>query len=241
MSVKSHYDNHLSRVYAWMSGDFTERTHEQTVFFSKRGVIPAGNRIAYDLGSGHGIQAIALAQLGFRVTAVDFNRQLLGELKRNVHSLPVESVEGDLLQYLGQANEQAELITCMGDTLSHLQRFEEVEFLINEISKRLSDDGKVILSFRDLSVELQGIERFIHVKSDDTRSMTCFLEYFPEHVMVHDIIVEKEDDTWKQKVSCYPKLRLPLVKVLGLLKSNQIRILLQEEVRGMHFIIGQRA
>ena len=224
-----------------MSGDFTEKTREQTVFFSQRGVIPAGNRIAYDLGSGHGIQAIALAQLGFRVTAVDFNGQLLGELKRNAHSLPVESVEGDLLQYLVQTNEQAELITCMGDTLSHLQRFEEIEFLINEISKRLSDDGKVILSFRDLSVELQGTDRFIHVKSDDTRSMTCFLEYFPEHVMVHDIIVEKEGDKWKQKVSCYPKLRLPVVKVLGLFKVNQIRILLQEEVRGMHFIIGQRA
>jgi 2-polyprenyl-3-methyl-5-hydroxy-6-metoxy-1,4-benzoquinol methylase len=46
-------------------------------------------RSAIDLGAGYGIQSIALANLGFRVRAVDFNRQLLEELSVNKKSLPI--------------------------------------------------------------------------------------------------------------------------------------------------------
>jgi len=40
------------------------------------------------------------------------------------------------------------------------------------------------LSFRDLTPDLTGLNRFIPVRSDPDRIMTCFLEYEPETVIV---------------------------------------------------------
>ena len=53
------------------------------------------------------------------------------------------------------------------------------------------------------------------VKNDDSRILTCFLEYFPHHVMVHDILYEKQGGKWIQKVGSYPKLRLDVTATHG--------------------------
>ena len=118
MSVKAHYENHLAPVYAWMLGDFDDRVAEQRTFFSSHAIAPGENDIVYDLGSGNGIQAVALAGLGFRVTAVDFSQYLLAQLTEMASSHSVRTVESDILTFLAQAHSRPALITCMGDTLS---------------------------------------------------------------------------------------------------------------------------
>jgi 2-polyprenyl-3-methyl-5-hydroxy-6-metoxy-1,4-benzoquinol methylase len=81
MSAKKHYDSHLGNFYSWMIGDFSARSNEQQSFFTSHDILPHDNRIAVDLGCGNGIQSIALAKLGFEVIAVDFNNQLIEELR----------------------------------------------------------------------------------------------------------------------------------------------------------------
>ena len=83
MTVKEHYDNHLGNFYSWMCGNFDEKQRKYQQFFTKNNIVPLSSKIAIDLGAGHGIQSSALAKLGFKVHAVDFNEQLLGELKNN--------------------------------------------------------------------------------------------------------------------------------------------------------------
>jgi hypothetical protein len=39
-----------------------------------------------------------------------------------------------------------------------------------------------------VSVPLIGEQRLIPVRNDETRILTCFLEYEPEAVLVHDIL-----------------------------------------------------
>jgi len=65
MTAKEHYDNHLANFYEWMIGDFETKEKEQRDFFERNGIKPLQNKIAMDLGSGHGLQSIALALLGF--------------------------------------------------------------------------------------------------------------------------------------------------------------------------------
>lgn len=48
-----------------------------------------------------------------------------------------------------------------------------------------------LLSFRDYSVPLQDEKRFIPVRSDEGRILTCFLEYSEDSVLVHDILHER--------------------------------------------------
>jgi SAM-dependent methyltransferase len=241
MKVKDHYDFHLGNFYSWMVGDFAAKQLEQQTYFIQRGMMPASNKLAIDLGAGHGLQTIALATLGYRVIAVDFNRQLLTELSLRKQGLDVEVVEDDFLIFLQNTSRQAELIVCMGDTITHLDSINDVSNLIREIERLLEPRGKAVFSFRDLSKELKEEKRFIPVKSDHTKILTCFLEYFPNHVLVHDILYEKQNGEWVQRVSAYPKLRLNEEVIVGLLRDNNLAVIQSEVINGMIYLIGQKS
>jgi ubiquinone/menaquinone biosynthesis C-methylase UbiE len=208
MTVKEHYDRHLGNFYSWMAGNFRMRVEENKELLTGLGINNKSGGTAIDLGAGHGIQSMALAELGFQVKAIDFNSQLLRELELNAATHDIEIIQADMLEYL-QANQiQPDVITCMGDTLTHLKSVDECRAFLNLTARALRKNGKLVLSFRDLTHALVGSQRFIHVKSDDVRILTCFLEFFDNHVVVHDLLHEKIDGNWVQKVSSYPKLRL---------------------------------
>src|SRR5688500_9210517 len=96
MTVKEHYDTHLANFYSWMTGDFETKQKEFQNFLKDNAIIPSSTEIAIDLGAGHGLQSVPLAKLGFNVIAIDFNKQLLGELKVNGKGLNIELVNDDL-------------------------------------------------------------------------------------------------------------------------------------------------
>lgn len=240
MTAKEHYDRHLGNFYSWMSGNFKEKQAEQQRFFESHKIYPFSTSVAFDLGAGHGLQAVSLANLGFSVRAVDFNRQLLAELNSNKHGLDIQLFENDIVQYLENTSEKADVITCMGDTLTHLESHHHVKKLIELSYAQLVSGGIIVLSFRDLTTELNGVNRFLPVKSDENRILTCFLEYFPEHVLVHDILHEKIDNTWKQKVSAYPKLRLNSDLVSSMLADSQFHIQASETINRMIYIVAKK-
>lgn len=239
MTVKEHYDTHLGSVYSWMLGIFAKKMSEQMDFFLNHGILPSGNHLAFDLGAGNGIQSVALAKLGFKVTAVDFSKQLLEELLANKQTLPINCLERDIVSFLNETSDKPELIICMGDTLTHFRHYDEVQEVIRKVSNLLTNRGKIVLSYRDLSVERKGADRFFQVKSEDARTLSCFLEYFDHHAMVHDLILEKSNGLWTQKVSCYPKLRIPVSVLKKTLQENHITILQEEAIGGLVCLTGQ--
>ncbi len=198
MSAQSHYENHLAAFYAWMSGNFETKQQEQQDWFAGHGVSPRGNGVAIDLGAGHGLQSVSLAKLGFTVFAVDFNQHLLSELNARAGNLPVRTVLANLKDVAQYATE-TELITCMGDTLTHLDSIEVVKQLIGQWAALLPAGGRIALSFRDLTEELTGEQRFIPVKADDERIHTCFLEYSEGYVRVYDQLLEKRGENGYRK------------------------------------------
>ena len=73
----------------------------------------------------------------------------------------------------------------------------------------LGRGGLFAATFRDYaSAPLQGDARFILVRSDQERILTCFLEYADRTVTVHDILHQREGGSWRLRVSSYSKLRL---------------------------------
>lgn len=239
-TVKQHYEEHLSSFYGWMLGDFESCVDRQTHFFSASHIVPVSNRIAIDLGAGTGIQTCALARIGFRVTAVDFDKRLLRELQTHCKREVVESEEQDMLEFIQNTKLTPELITCMGDTLTHLQDMEEVKQLLDGCFAVLVTGGKLILTFRNYATALHGDDRFIHVKSDDSRILTCMLEYYPTHVFVTDLLYEKTDEGWKQRVSSYPKVRIHPVDIVQYLKEMEMQIEVNDTIGRLHTIIAQK-
>jgi len=237
--VKDHYDLLLGDIYSWMAGDFGEKVNQTREFFIKNNIKPSSTHLAIDLGSGHGIQSAALAEIGFDVISVDFSEKLLLELKQNTAN-KVKTINGDITEFKYPMENKPELIVCMGDTLTHLPSIKEVSWLIGNAAENLHKNGRLVLSYRDLSRELTGTSRFIPVKSDDTRILTCFLEYFDSYVNVNDILHEKINDKWEMKVSSYPKLKLPANDITNMIHGFGLSVIFSDVIQGMNYIIAQK-
>ena len=162
-----------------------------------------------DLGAGCGFQSIPLAEAGFKVIAIDICRDLLADLEKRAGELPIKTLEDNLLNFSEHCPANTELIVCMGDTLTHLDSLDNVKGLLKNVFQALESNGRLVLTFRDLTFELKDLDRFIPVRSESNLIFTCFLEYEKDHVKVHDIIYGKIKGQWQLKKGFYRKLRIP--------------------------------
>jgi len=229
-TTADHYATHLAPVYAWMAGglDAAFATGAQDI----AALVP-GRGLAVDLGAGFGMHSIPLARGGYQVLAIDTSTALLETLSKHRAELPIQTVERDLLQFRSALPRPANLIVCMGDTLTHIESLEQVQSLCEDISRSLVPGGRFIATFRDYSSPAKDERRFIPVRSDSNRILTCFLEEEQAHMKVHDILHERSSSGWTMKVSSYRKLRLSPSDLERTLRELRLSVRLDVGPRGM--------
>ena len=238
-AVEEHYERLLAQVYTWMAGGAVQKIEDNRRIFLEFGLTPQRGGKAIDLGCGSGFQALALAALGFKVVAVDTSAALLNELRSINETGLVTSIQGDMRDPLVyQPHGPFEVAVCMGDSLVHLQSFDEVASCMADVRKCLEPRGRLIISFRDLTHELKGIDRAIPVRLDNDRLMTTFLEYEPEHVTVNDMLFLRIESGWEMKKSCYRKLRLSPAQLTELLSDLGFTHIRQSTERGFTTILA---
>ncbi len=233
-----HYDNLLADHYSWLWGGLDEKITENAAFFKAKGVTPSLGSIAVDLGAGSGFQSIPLAMAGYQVVAIDLCKKLLAELRQNSPELSIQMHHADLLEFPRYIPETVDLVVCMGDTLPHLNSVNEVNTLFTKVSNHLPVGGKFILTFRDLSLELKELDRFIPVHNDSRKIFTCYLEYETDCVKVHDLIYTSVNGHWQLEKSYYQKLRLVGTWVVDRLQELGLKIESYESNRGLVSIIA---
>src|SRR3984885_8592886 len=235
--VAEHYRSHLAPVYAWMCGGFDAAIARGD---SEIGAIlpdlSTGGH-AVDLGCGFGMHSIPLARRGCSVLAVDSSNYLLEQMKAHAGSLPITAVEDDLLAFQRHLDRPADVILCMGDTLTHLPDRDAASRLFTLAAASLRRGGTFIATFRDYTQALVGNGRFIPVKSDADRILTCFLEYAADHVDVHDMLHERDRDAWELRVSTYRKLRLNSQWVSASLRDRGFSVRTEPGLAGMIRIV----
>ena len=237
-SVADHYSQLLAPIYSWMSGSVEAALEAGKAEIGEALRHLPADALVVDLGAGFGMHAIPLARAGARVMAFDTSTELLTELDRLAKGLPVETEADDLLSFRAHLSGKAAAVLCMGDTLTHLAEHTHVDFLAQEVHEALGPGGQFVLSFRDYSAPLEGIARFIPVRSDERRVLTCFLEYEEDTVIVHDILHERSGDSWDTRVSSYRKLRLSPDRVIASLGTSGFEVRRQPGLRGMVRVIG---
>lgn len=238
-SVREHYDGVLSPYYSRLLGNFDAKVAEQQALLERLGVKASRpGAMAVDLGCGSGVHSIALARLGFRVLAVDFCPPLLAELRERAAGLPVEAVPGDIRDVETLVPRDAEVVVCMGDTLSHLEREADLPRLFAGVATRLVVGGRFVLTFRELGAELRELDRFLPLHASDDVIMACMLEYEAATVKVHDLVWVREGGSWTFRKGAYRKLRLRLDAVTAPLVSAGFTVERQSAPGGMVALRG---
>lgn len=237
--VQGHYDRLLALHYSWTVGrPLAEKAAEQKALLEDLGVRPGV--LAVDLGCGPGYQALALSDLGFReVIAVDTSPRLLEELEvardeRRIHATVADMRELGKLVAPGSVD----TISCMGDTLTHLDSWAAVEGLLNTCRDALRAGGKLVLTFRDYSTALTGLDRFIPIRADEQRIMVCALDYGEDSVIVSDLLHIRTGDSWGFHKSSYRKLRLAPPDVIALLEKLGFAIEVERPAGEMYAVVA---
>lgn len=229
--VKTHYDQFLGSLYAWMSGDFATQVAKEEAYLSKALKPAKTGAKALDLGAGHGVHSAALAKLGYQVEAVDISAVILEELKKNKGTLAIKPLVKDIRTY--RPLQPVDTITCMGDTLAHLASMEEVTAFAGHVHTVLKSGGQLVVSFRDFSTDLKGTGRAVMVRADDTRIFDCFLQFGVAAIDVTDMFHEKTAQGWTLKTSTYKKIRLTAEATVKAFKDNGFSLTSQENTDGI--------
>jgi SAM-dependent methyltransferase len=238
--VIEHYENLLGPVYSWMVGDLEAATARADDELGVIGLGANATGCAVDLGAGFGMYSLPLARRGYEVVAIDSCRPLLRELIARVGTLAVRAIAGDLLDFRDFVTRPADVILCMGDTLTHLPDIASLESLFTSVAASLAPDGLFVAAFRDyVSMPLQEDGRFILVRSDENRILTCFLEYSDATIRVHDVLHERAAEGWQMRVSSYPKLRLAPESVISSLASRGFSVRRETGLGGMVRVVAR--
>jgi SAM-dependent methyltransferase len=237
---ETHYGTHLGPIYSWMLGDLDAafaRGAEEIEDLP----LPAARGLAVDLGAGLGLHSLALAKRGFDVVAIDNCQVLLDELQSRGRDLAIAVHLADLADFRRFVSEEPQVIVCMGDTLTHLPALSAVESLLAAVAVSLPRGGVFAATFRDYATsEFKGGQRFILVRADEYRILTCFLEFQDEQVLVHDLLHEKENGRWRQVISSYPKLRLAPAWVISKLSELGFGVTRDTTPSGMVRIVATK-
>lgn len=240
-SSETHYQAHLGPIYAWMLGDLEAAFARSAVEIDAL-PLPADGGLAVDLGAGLGLHSLPLAERGFDVVALDTCAVLLDELRRRSGNLRIAAHQADLLEFRAFLTGQPRLIVCMGDTLTHLPTRAALQALMACVADALPRGGVFAATFRDYATAaLEGERRFIPVRADEKRILTCFLEYGEHQVTVYDLLHEQQDGHWQQKISSYPKLRLAPERVVAALTALGFIVKRDATAAGMARIVATKA
>lgn len=211
----THYRELLARHYSWMlGGDVEEVAAQDRLVLEGLGIrTPSGDSMAVDLGCGPGPQTLALADMGFTaVVGIDTSEELLTELAHHARSRPaVRTLNADLLTALPDVAPpgSVDVVVCMRDTLLHLPDHAAVDWLLANAASSLTDEGTLVLTYRDLTMPWEGLDRFLPVRSDADRIFMCVLDFDdPDTVTVNDLVYTRASEGWELNKSSYPKLRI---------------------------------
>ena len=241
-SVRAHYDDHLGPIYGWMVGDFDQAVAAARAELRAVGIVPGGVGSAVDLGAGLGAHAVALADAGYAVTAIDTCAPLLDELRPLARRRAITVVHADLLQLRRHCPGPHRVVLCMGDTLTHLASIDAVEQLFDQVAEALAPGGIFVATFRDYSGPVRrGVDRIIPVRQDDQRMSDVCPRYTDTAVVVHDLVHERSAAGWTLRVSSYRKLRFVPQWARTALGRRGLTVRLQAGANGMARLVATRA
>jgi ubiquinone/menaquinone biosynthesis C-methylase UbiE len=153
-----------------------------------------------DLACGEGTFAVAMANMGLRVTGVDLSPDMLEIARQRA------ATEGVRVRFLHQdmrflrLRGRFDLVTCWFDSLNYLLEIDDLSRAFAGVSRVLDDNGVFVFdvnTIRGLAVEWVREPSYVHMNSGDS-----FLVSVPQYdaavkiASLHIIGFAREDKRW---------------------------------------------
>jgi glycine/sarcosine N-methyltransferase len=168
-----------------------------------------------DIGAGTGNMAIALAQKGLNVIAIEPDEKMAASIidKSTANGLviPVHTIG---MQQIDELTESGDGVYCIGNTIPHLYDLQDVEEFLKKCYEKMSKDGKLILQLVNYEKVLASVENF-SFPVIETKSLTFTRKYEQEGNKIRFTAnLTVEDQSFNNTVSLYPVTAAQLIPLL---------------------------
>ncbi len=138
----SYFDGQYKDI--WKALTPADLTIKETDFIVQYFGLQPGNRVL-DLMCGYGRHALALAEKGIEVTAVDNLADYIDEIKNTAagKGLPVEAIQADAASYTAVGN--YDLAICMGNSINFFPE-KDVNHIIATVAASLKPGGAFLIN-----------------------------------------------------------------------------------------------
>lgn len=192
--------------------------NKEKINFIKRNSKSDYTRIL-DVGCATGELAIKLTTLGYIVTGIDIDQEMITIARNSAKESKTDMkfIVGDMLQlnnYFGMNN--FDFVICWGNTIAHLKDKLELKKFINECFKVLHNDGKLSLQFINFNRIIKSqIFSLPEIDNQDVK----FKRYYSitqdsKLIFNTEITINETGETFKQNTVHYPIIKEELLELL---------------------------
>ncbi len=131
----------------------------------RRVLTQRGVHSVLDASCGPGTQAIALARLGFEITAADINQTMLTKAQENARKYRVAQnmtfTRVGFLELPGALSGPFDAVITKGNALPHLLTDGEIKTALDHFHELLRPDGTLIVGIRDFDMLIEDRPRMV--------------------------------------------------------------------------------
>lgn len=181
-----------------------------------------------DLACGVGAACMVFAKHGYSVTGIDLSKEMLDEAKRRIsdEKLNITLAQQDMRKF--NVNKQANLVTCMYDSLNFMLTETDLKNVFQRIKKTLINNGLFIFDMYTLKglAEYWGTQCEIHTNTDDffVTSQTNWDYETQTNVKVMYGFTRK-NNIWKRWKEVHVSRAYPLNTICNFLEESGFNVL----------------
>jgi glycine/sarcosine N-methyltransferase len=175
--------------YEWLSDSYDQmiswptRIGTEGMFFKKI-VNDYKLKSSLDVACSTGFHVIMLRRLGLDASGIDASSKMIEKARANsvTCGVTVEYILGDFTTMSKRFSEGFDLVTCLGDTISHLKPRQDLKRTFQEVYKCLNPGGLFVLQTRNYDHILKEQARFMPpTGSRNGTEETIFFRLFDFH------------------------------------------------------------